>query len=161
MGILLICILLIIICGVIWHYFDDDGYMIIPILAIVLVGFPMAMTLCGDYVSEEEVSRTLIGSLDNVGFSNNSKYISRNREGIITYIKLDKDDKGNVVWTPETLENTEIVIIIQDDEILEPTLTVYESGYKANFWTFSLGHTLKTNVFRLPETDVLPIYEAE
>lgn len=159
MGILLIAAVLISILAILEHHYETDGLFIAFIVSIFIVALPMSLGIQGDYYPPQEVEIIKIGTLSNVDNNeNNSRYLSRDKDGFITYLRLEKDDNTNS-WKPETLKKDSVIAIIEKYGVKEPTLTIYESGYKGNFWTFSLGNTEKSYVFTLPSTEGFPIYE--
>ncbi len=162
MGILIITAAVLIVIAIVWYCFREY-FEYGPILLMILVfltGGIMCLAIEGDYKVIEKNKYTL-GELANASYENNSKYLSRGRDGTITYLKLDKDANGNVTWETDKIKAGNTVLIIENDIVLEPTLTIYESGCFGNFWTFSEVSRLETYVFRLPRSESLPIFEAE
>ena len=158
MGILIICLVIIIISMIVSHYaFDDDYSLTIGCFFVALfVGLPLSLGLNGDFVNQELVETVEIGVLSNVEKDENAEYkfLSRKTDGTVSYIKIVDNE-----WEVSEIPNNTMIVIIENENVLYPSLSIYQTGYKSNFWTFSLMQMSETYVFRLPKTVNLPILE--
>ena len=163
MGILCVCAGLIIIIVSFCHFvLKDKSCMIAPIIIVVIAGTILCLGIPGDFVSEHLAEEIKIASLSNIeqDYAVSTKYLSRSRNGVVSYIRITSDSNGNSSWEVQELPKDALIVIIEDNDVSEPVLRIYESGYMRNFWTFSLLGNNKTYVFKLPKESGLPIYES-
>ena len=158
MGIMLVGVALIVILCLCDYNCDWDGFGYLAAIVIGFMAFLCGLLLPGNewYMDESQIIK--IGEISNAtDYVTCSKSVGFNKDGEVVYLKLEEDSNGNIHWSEEVLKGT---VVIEYGDFDEPTLVIYEIGYRANFWTFSSGNKSVMYVFKLPYTE-RRIYEME
>ncbi len=116
-------------------------------LALIIWFFGiMALFGNGDYFESNEPYIVNIGSVTNVEGTKISDYLTRDAKGSYYFVDLGEGSEWKVSKVPDGA----VLVIVQSENITEPSLKITERGYKSNEWTFSIGNTRKTYQFELP-----------
>ncbi len=150
MGILLVSGILV---SLLWYCdkkydWEGVGYAISVLLGVIVI--PLSVLIPGDYYMKgpQLVKIGVLSTATNTTGDSNS--ISFDKDGCVSFIRLVEDDKNGASWKPVTVQGT---IVVEYDDYEEPTLEVYDYGYKMNFWTLSMGYNHHLYVFKLPKTE--------
>lgn len=132
MGIWLIAAVVVVILVVLAKVFDCNYLMSSLIAIVVLIALLLSVNIPGDYYQYQEIEPIKL------------------RNSL-------KDEDGQSV--SRYINGVGRLLIIESDEVTEPTLFIYKSGYKSNFWTFSLIDCTTWDIIVLPKTEETSVYE--